>query len=67
MPRPRVCVDQTADGTFMPAYKNHTKQQLISGNIAIGMGMRFILSSLDLVFLMRGARERSEFLHGLKL
>ncbi|HTD90713.1 MAG TPA: aldolase/citrate lyase family protein [Burkholderiales bacterium] len=33
----------------------------------IGMGMRFILSGLDLVFLMRGARERSEFLHGLKL
>ncbi|HTE14545.1 MAG TPA: hypothetical protein VK642_05670 [Burkholderiales bacterium] len=33
----------------------------------IGMGMRFILSGLDLLFLMRGARERSEFLHSLKL
>lgn len=42
----------------MPTYKNHPKQQLPSGKIGIGidMGMRFILSGLDLLFLMRGAR-----------
>jgi 2-keto-3-deoxy-L-rhamnonate aldolase RhmA len=33
----------------------------------IGMGMRFILSGGDLGFLMTGARERANFLHGLKL
>jgi hypothetical protein len=49
----------------MPACKNHATQQMLNGKIA--MGMRFILSGLDLLFLMRGAKERSEFLHGLKL
>jgi len=33
----------------------------------IGMGMRFILSGGDLGFLMAGARQRADFLHGLKL
>ena len=33
----------------------------------IGMGMRFILSGGDMGFLMAGARERANFLHGLKL
>ena len=33
----------------------------------IGYGMRFILSGGDLGFLMAGARERANFLHGLKL
>jgi 2-keto-3-deoxy-L-rhamnonate aldolase RhmA len=33
----------------------------------IGMGMRFILSGGDMSFLMAGARERANFLHGLKL
>lgn len=33
----------------------------------IAMGMRFILSGGDLGFLMAGARERANFLHGLKL
>ena len=32
----------------------------------IGMGMRFILSGGDMGFLMAGARERANFLHGLK-
>ncbi len=49
----------------MPINKNHTRQQLAAGKIT--MGMRFILSGLDLLFLIRGARERSEFLHGIKL
>ena len=38
------------------------QQQLLNA-----MGLRFILSGLDRLFLMRGAKERSEFLHGLKL
>lgn len=33
----------------------------------IGYGMRFILSGGDLSFLMAGARERANLLHGLKL
>ena len=33
----------------------------------IGMGMRFILAGGDMGFLMAGARERANFLHGLKL
>ena len=33
----------------------------------IGMGMRFILSGNDTGFLMAGARERANFLHGLKI
>lgn len=33
----------------------------------IGMGMRFILSGGDMGFLMAGARERANFLHGLKI
>lgn len=33
----------------------------------IGMGMRFILSGGDLSFLMAGARQRAEFLRGLKV
>jgi len=33
----------------------------------IGMGMRFILSGGDLSFLMAGARQRADFLHGLKV
>jgi 4-hydroxy-2-oxoheptanedioate aldolase len=33
----------------------------------IGMGMRFILSGGDMGFLMAGARERADFLHGLKI
>jgi len=33
----------------------------------IGYGMRFILSGGDLGFLMAGARERANLLHGLKL
>ncbi len=33
----------------------------------IGYGMRFILSGGDMGFLMAGARERANFLHGLKL
>lgn len=33
----------------------------------IGYGMRFILSGGDLGFLMTGARERANLLHGLKL
>jgi len=33
----------------------------------IGYGMRFVLSGGDLSFLMAGARERANFLHGLKL
>ena len=33
----------------------------------IGYGMRFILSGGDLSFLMAGARERANMLHGLKL
>jgi 2-keto-3-deoxy-L-rhamnonate aldolase RhmA len=33
----------------------------------IGYGMRFILSGGDLSFLMAGARERANFLNGLKL
>lgn len=32
----------------------------------IGMGMRFVLAGGDLGFLMAGARERANFLHGLK-
>lgn len=33
----------------------------------IGLGMRFILSGGDMSFLMVGARERANLLHGLKL
>lgn len=33
----------------------------------IGLGMRFILSGADLSFLMAGARERANLLHGLRL
>ncbi len=33
----------------------------------IGLGMRFILAGGDLGFLMSGARQRADFLHGLKL
>lgn len=33
----------------------------------IAMGMRFILSGGDMGFLMAGARERANFLHGLRL
>ena len=33
----------------------------------IGMGMRFILSGNDTGFLMAGARDRANFLHGLKI
>ena len=33
----------------------------------IGLGMRFVLSGGDLGFLMAGARERANFLHGLKI
>ena len=33
----------------------------------IGFGMRFILSGGDMSFLMAGARDRANFLHGLKL
>jgi 2-keto-3-deoxy-L-rhamnonate aldolase RhmA len=33
----------------------------------IGMGMRFVLAGGDLGFLMAGARERANFLHGLKI
>jgi 2-keto-3-deoxy-L-rhamnonate aldolase RhmA len=33
----------------------------------IGYGMRFILSGGDISFLMAGARQRADFLHGLKL
>ena len=33
----------------------------------IGYGMRFILSGGDMSFLMAGARDRANFLHGLKL
>ena len=33
----------------------------------IGFGMRFVLSGGDLSFLMAGARERANFLHGLKI
>jgi hypothetical protein len=33
----------------------------------IGYGMRFILSGGDLSFLMAGARERANLLHGVKL
>lgn len=33
----------------------------------IGMGMRFILSGGDLSFLMAGARQRAEFLRGVKV
>lgn len=51
----------------MDAYPNHTRQQLAAGKIAIGMGMRFILSGADLSFLMAGATARSTFLHGLKV
>jgi 2-keto-3-deoxy-L-rhamnonate aldolase RhmA len=32
----------------------------------IGMGMRFILSGNDIGFLMAGARQRADFLHGIK-
>lgn len=51
----------------MDAFPNHTKRRLASGQLAIGMGMRFILSGSDLSFLMAGARERSAFLRGIKL
>jgi 2-keto-3-deoxy-L-rhamnonate aldolase RhmA len=33
----------------------------------IGLGMRFILSGSDLSFIMAGGRERTSFLHGIKL
>ena len=33
----------------------------------IGFGMRLILSGNDMSFLMAGAKQRAEFLHGLKL
>jgi len=33
----------------------------------IGYGMRFVLSGGDLSFLMAGARERANFLHGIKI
>ena len=32
----------------------------------IGLGMRFILAGNDIAFLMSGARQRADFLHGLK-
>jgi len=33
----------------------------------IGLGMRFILSGSDFSFIMAGGRERTSFLHGIKL
>ena len=33
----------------------------------IGLGMRFILSGNDMSFLMAGAKQRADFLHGLKV
>ena len=36
-------------------------------NAPSAVGMRFILSGGDMSFLMAGARDRANFLHGLKL
>lgn len=60
--------------TVIAACRKHGKSPGMGGVVDhalmekyIGMGMRFILSGNDTGFLMAGARERANFLHGLKI
>ena len=60
--------------TVIAACRKHSKHPGMGGLYEpklmekyIGLGMRFILSGGDLGFLMAGARERANFLHGLKI
>jgi len=60
--------------TVIDACRRHGKSPGMGGVVDhklmekyIGMGMRFILSGNDIAFMMAGARERANFLHGLKV
>jgi 2-keto-3-deoxy-L-rhamnonate aldolase RhmA len=65
---------EAAYQTVIDACRKHGKSPGMGGVVDhklmekyIGMGMRFILSGNDTGFLMMGARERSNFLHSLKI
>jgi 2-keto-3-deoxy-L-rhamnonate aldolase RhmA len=65
---------EAAYRTVIAACRKHSKFPGMGGVVDhtlmekyIGMGMRFILSGNDTGFLMAGARERANFLHGLKV
>jgi 4-hydroxy-2-oxoheptanedioate aldolase len=61
----RQVIDACRKYKIHPGMGGVYDQKLMSKYIA--MGMRFILSGGDISFLMAGARERANFLQGLKL
>ncbi len=61
----RKVIDACRKNNIYPGMGGVYEPKLLEKYIA--MGMRFILSGGDLGFLMAGARERANFLHGLKI
>jgi 2-keto-3-deoxy-L-rhamnonate aldolase RhmA len=64
---------ETTYRTVIDACRRHGKTPGMGGVVdhgilerSIKMGMRFILAGNDIAFLMAGARQRAQFLHGLE-